>query len=263
MMTFLEKKISEDVSAVYIENPNYLGTIETKVADISRLAKSVGAEFVVGADPTSLGVLEAPGNYGATIVCGDLQPLGLHMKWGGALSGYIASIDEEKYVAEYPDLLFGITTTQEEGEYGFGHVAFDRTSYAEREEGKEFIGTTTALYGIVAGVYLALMGPEGMKELGEGIMQRIKYAQSLLSDIEGIEIASETACFKEFVVKYTDTDMSVKEINEALKEEGIFGGRDLSEEFEEMGNAALFSITEVHQKEDIQELALALEKVLN
>jgi glycine dehydrogenase subunit 1 len=255
----LRRKISSNTSAVYFENPSFLGVIETQVEEISKIAKENGALVIVGVDPSSLGVLEAPAKYGADIVCGELQPFGMHMQWGGGLSGFIATRDEKEFVAEYPSLLFGITTTTKEGEYGFGEVFYERTSYASREKGKDFIGTCTALYGIVAGVYLALMGPQGMQELGEGIMQRVQYAISKLSKIKGVKLAFDGYHFKEFVLNFDKTGKTVAEINAGLKALNIFGGKDLSKDFPELGQSALYCITEVHTQEDIDKLVEALE----
>lgn len=257
----LKKKISSNTSAVYFENPTYLGVIEVQGEEISEIAHQCGAEVIVGVDPSSLGVLEAPAVYGADIVCGELQPFGMHMQWGGGLSGFIASRDEKKYVAEYPSLLFGLTPTSKEGEYGFGEVFYERTSYASREKGKDFIGTCTALYGITAGVYLALMGPQGMKELGTGIMQRVQYAMSRISEIEGVKLVFDGFNFKEFVVNFDGTGKSVHEINQGLKSKKIFGGKDLSAEFPELGQSALYCITEVHNQEDIDKLVAGLSEV--
>jgi len=254
----LKSKISSNTSAVYFENPSYLGVIEVQGEEISEIAHQNGAEVIVGVDPSSLGVLEAPAVYGADIVCGELQPFGMHMQWGGGLSGFIASRDEKKYVAEYPSLLFGLTPTSKKGEYGFGEVFYERTSYASREKGKDFIGTCTALYGITAGVYLALMGPQGMKELGTGIMQRVQYATSRISEIEGVKMAFNGFNFKEFVVNFDGTGKSVREINQVLKSKKIFGGKDLSTEFPELGQSALYCITEVHNQEDIDKLVAGL-----
>lgn len=260
----LESKISDGTAAVYFENPSYLGFIETQGEEISKIAHREGAEVIVGVDPSSLGVLAPPSEYGADIVVGDYQPLGIHMQWGGGLSGFIATRDEKKYIAEFPSLLFGLTTTTVDGEYGFGEVFYERTSYASREKGKDFIGTTTALYGIAAGVYMALMGPQGMRDLGEGIMQRVQYAIGLLSTIKGVKTpVINSHSFKEFVVNFDGTGKTVAEINRALLEKNIFGGKDISKEFPEYGNSALYCITEIHTKEDIKKLALALEEVLN
>jgi glycine dehydrogenase subunit 1 len=256
-LTDLRLKISERTAAVYFENPSYLGFIETQLEEIVKIAHEKGCLVIVGTDPVSLGVLEAPGVFGADYAVGDLQPLGLHMSWGGGLGGFIATKDEEKFVSEYPSLLFGITPTIKEGEYGFGQVAFERTSYGSREKGKDFIGTCAALHGIVAGVYLALMGPQGMKELGEGIMQRVAYAKNELAKIDGIKVLQGYS-FKEFVVNFDGIGKSVDEINSTLLKKKIFGGLDLSKDFPQLGNSALYAITEVHTKEDIDSLIEAI-----
>jgi Glycine cleavage system protein P (pyridoxal-binding), N-terminal domain len=259
----LKAKISSETAAVYFENPSYLGFIETQGEEISAVSHKFGAEVIVGADPSSLGILAAPADYGADFVVGEYQPLGLHMQWGGGLAGFVCTRDDKRYVAEYPGLLYGITTSIKEDEYCFGEVFFERTSYASREKGKDFIGTTTALFGIIAGVYLAIMGPQGMKELGEGIMQRVSYATGLLSKIEGISFPlGQSTSFKEFIVNYDGTGKSVAEINKALLEYKIFGGKDISREFPEYGNSALYCITEVHTREDIKKLVLALEQII-
>ncbi|MCF6465576.1 aminomethyl-transferring glycine dehydrogenase subunit GcvPA [Clostridium sp. Cult2] len=259
----LKNKISDNTAAVYFENPSYLGFIETQVEEISRITHEKDAISIVGVDPSSLGVLAPPSHYGADIACGELQPLGIHMNAGGGLAGFIASRDEEKHVAEYPTQLWGITETTKEGEYGFGDVSFERTSYASRENAKDFLGTQTALWGITAGVYLALMGPWGMQELGEGIMQRVSYAQRILSEIPGVKVPIFSSInFKEFIINFDDTGKKVSEINKSLLDYGIFGGKDLSKEFPELGNSALYCITEIHTKSDIDRLADTLKKVL-
>ena len=255
----LAAEISSETAAVYFENPSYLGFIEAHGDEISEMAHDHGAICVVGVDPISLGVLTPPVDYGADIVCGDIQPLGMHMQFGGGNAGFIATRDEEKYVMEYPSRLFGIAPTSVEGEYGFGDVAYERTSFALREEGKEFIGTATALWGITAGVYLALMGPQGMREIGEGIMQRSSYAMSRIAKIDGVRSpAFRSTHFKEFAVSFDGTGRTVAEINKALLGHRIFGGKDLTGEFPELGDSALYCVTEVHTKEDIDRLADAL-----
>lgn len=259
----LNNRISSETAAVYFQNPSYLGFIESQGEEISTIAHKHGAICIVGVDPISLGVLAPPIDYGADIVCGDLQPLGMHMQFGGGQAGFIATRDEEEYVAEYPSRLFGIAPTSVDGEYGFGDVAYERTSFAKREEGKEFIGTCTALWGITAGVYLALMGPQGMQEIGEEIMLRSRYAMSQISKIDGVRSPIfRSTHFKEFVVNFDDTGKTVAEINNALLERKIFGGKDLTKEFPELGESSLYCVTEVHTKEDIDGLAVALKEVV-
>lgn len=260
----LKAKLTADTAAFYFENPTYLGNIEVEVKKIVDLVHKNDSFVIVGVDPMSLGVLEGPGNYGADYAAGDFQSLGLHMGFGGSLGGWVATRDEEEMVAEYPSLLYGLTETVKEGEYGFGEVAFDRTSYGSREKGKDFVGTAAALHGVTAGVYMALMGPQGFVELGEGIMQRVEYAKQKLSEINKVSIAMPKGLsFKEFIVDFSATGKTVEAINKALLSYNIFGGKDLSKEFPLFGQSALYCITEIATKEDIDKLADALTAICN
>jgi glycine dehydrogenase subunit 1 len=259
--TALEGALGDDVACVYIETPGYLGTIETGAAAIGRAAHAAGALFAVGVDPTSLGVLEAPPRYGADVVCGELQPLGVHMGFGGGLAGFVATPDDEHWVAEYPTFLVGMTPTSVEGEYGFGEVVWERMSYVTRGEAKEYAGTTQNLWAIAAAVYLSLLGPQGMADLGRGCLQRARYAASRLAAIPGVEApALAGPHFKELTVRFAGT--TVAAVNAALVERGIFGGKDLSAEFPALGQAALYSFTEVHTQADIDRLADTVKEVL-
>ncbi len=258
----LKEKISSRTAAVYIENPSYLGFIESQGMEISEIANASGAESIVGIDPISLGVLAPPSDYGADIVVGTTQPLGIHMNCGGGCTGFIATRDEERYVVEYPTLLVSITDTMEEGEYGFGFSCEHQTSYGSREKGKDWTGCTVYLWTIVNAVYMTLMGPYGFKELGELIIQRSHYAIKLLSEIKGIKILFSPNNFKEFVVNFDETGKSVKDVNKALLQHNIFGGKDISSDFPELGKSALYCVTEVHCKVDIERLANTLKEVI-
>ncbi len=260
----LKSKISPRTAGVYFENPSYMGFLESQGNALSDIAHKNGALSIVGVDPISLGVIVPPSYYGADIVCGDIQGLGVHMNYGGGLAGFIATHDEEKFVMEYPSRLFGITKTAVEGEYGFGDVAYDRTSFGLREKGKEFIGTCSALWGITAGVYLSLMGPKGMQKLGKAIMQKSQYAMKKISEIKGVKAPLFNAPhFKEFIVDFNDTKVPVKEINKSLLKHAIFGGKDLSDDFPELGSCALYCVTEIHTKKEIDRLVQVLSDVLN
>lgn len=245
-----------DVAAVYAEAPSASGIIDPALTSLAGLAHDAGALYVVGCNPISLGVVAPPSAYGADIVCGDIQPLGLHMAYGGLNGGFIATRDEEKFVAEYPSRLFGLAPTRVEGEYGFGDVAYERTSFAVREEGREWVGTAAALNGITAGVYLALMGPQGMREIGETIMANTRYALRQLAEVPGIEAPyADAPHFADFTLAFTGA-RTAAEVNEALLAHDIFGGRVLSE------NKALYCVTEVHTKDDIDRLAGILEEIV-
>jgi glycine dehydrogenase subunit 1 len=260
----LRAAISDRTAAVYLENPSYLGFIETHGAEVAAIAHEAGALSVVAVDPSSLGVLAPPARYGADIVCGDIQPLGIHMQYGGGHGGFIASRDEERFVMEYPSRLFGIAPTRVPGEYGFGDVAYERTSFAVREEGKEWVGTAAALWGITAGVYLASMGPQGMVDLGEAIVARARYAMMGLDEIPGVRApAIGVAHFGEFVVEFEGTGKTVAEVNAALLAWGILGGKDLSAEFPALRQSALYCVSELHTQADLDRLVAAVAEIVS
>jgi glycine dehydrogenase subunit 1 len=258
----LKAKISGNTAAVFFENPSYLGFIEANAAEIADIAHQNGALCIVYADPISLGVINPPAEYGGDIACGDIQPLGMHMWYGGGHGGYIATKDDPKFVLEFPSRLFGISSTVAEAEYGFGDVAYERTSFALREEGKEWVGTASALWGITAGVYLALMGPQGMVEIGNSVLQRTAYAMQKLKQLQGVKIRFDGIHFREFVVDFNGTGQTVESLHKKLLERGIFGGKDLSSEFPVLGQCALYAVTETHSQADIDLLAVSLQEVL-
>ncbi len=253
--------VSSRTAAVYIENPNVLGVIETQGAEIAQAAHDAGAQVIVGVDPISLGILAPPAAYGADIVVGTTQPLGVHMSCGGGAGGFIASRDAERYAREYPTLLVGITGTTEPGEAGFGLSLVHQSSYGSREHGKDWTGNSVYLWAIANAAYMALLGPQGFRELGETVLQRAHYAARRLAAIDGVAIVFPGGFFKEFVVRYGG-GRKVREVNAALRDRGIFGGHDLSGAFPDLGQSALFCVTEIHSQADIDRLASTLSEVL-
>ncbi|HOB11631.1 MAG TPA: aminomethyl-transferring glycine dehydrogenase subunit GcvPA [Syntrophomonadaceae bacterium] len=259
----LHKKISADTAAVYFENPTFFGCFETQGKEIADLAHKAGALVVVGVDPSSLGIVNPPADYGADIVCGDAQPLGNAMNYGGGACGFIATQDDERLVAEYPTLLVSIAKGENEDLWAFGECTHERTSYVKRGDSPDFIGTSQWLNAITSGVYLSLMGPAGMKELGEGILRRTAYTIKQLSSLEGVRTpVFNGPHFKEFIVNFDATGKTVAEINKKLLSYGIFGGKDLSRDYPEFGQSAQYCVTEVHSLDDINRLVSALKEVL-
>jgi glycine dehydrogenase subunit 1 len=247
---------------VYFESPGYLGGIEGEGAEIARIARAHGAETIVGADPISLGVLRPPADYGADITVGPTQPLGVHMNCGGGVGGYIASRDEEKYVRQYNGFLVSITGTARPGEHGFSLSCSHQTSYGMREQGRDWTGNSVYLWAIANAVYMSLLGPQGFREVGELILQQAHYGARTLAKIKGVRVLFPKGFFKEFVVNFDGTGKKVARINKALLKRGIFGGKDISGEFPEFGQSALYCVTEVHTKDDIDRLAAALKEVV-
>jgi glycine dehydrogenase subunit 1 len=259
----LEKNVSDSTAAVYIENPAYLGFIETQVDEIARAAHSHGALFIVGVDPTSLGILKPPGDYGADVVIGEAQPLGNAMNFGGPLLGVFACRDDMSLIRQMPGRIIGLTTTLDGSRHGFCMALQTREQHIRREKATSNVCTNEALCAVASAVYMALLGPEGLRELGETILGKANYAMRLLSRINGIKApVFKSAHFKEFTVNFDEAELSVKEVHKRLLKKGIHGGKDLSEEFPELGQTALYCVTEIHSKTEIDRLAETLDGII-
>ena len=259
----LKAKLTSRTAAVYLENPSSQGVIETAGEEIARLAHAAGAEFIVGADPISLGILRPPSSYGADLAVGPTQPLGVHMNCGGGSGGYIASRDEEKYVRQYNGFLVSITGTAKPGEFGFALASSHQTSYGMREEGRDWTGNSVYLWAIANAVYLSLLGPQGLREAGERIIANTHYALRTLNAIAGVSVPVRAGVFKEFRVNFDRTGKTVAAINRKLARAQIFGGKDLSQAFPQLGQSALYCVTEVHSRDDIDRLAAALKQAVS
>jgi glycine dehydrogenase subunit 1 len=257
----LERRLSERTAAVLFDNPSFLGSIEQDAAEIAALARSRGAETIVGIDPLSLGILAPPGDYGADIVVGSTQPLGVHMSCGGGAGGFIATRDDPSYAHEYPTLLLSISETVA-GEHGFGIALFEQTSYGSREEGNDWTGNSVYLWAVANAVYMSLMGPEGFAELGRLIIARSHYAARRLNEIDGVRVVFPEGFFKEFVVDFGGSGKTVGQVNRGLRDRGIFGGHDLSADFPALGQSALYCVTEMHSQADLDRLASAVAEVV-
>jgi glycine dehydrogenase subunit 1 len=245
-------RLGDDVAAVWVETPSFTGAVETRIRELAGAAHAVGAVLVVGTDPIGYGVLTPPSLQGADIVTGDIQSLGLHQWYGGAHGGFIAVHDDPRFVMEMPSRLFGLATTDVPGEYGFGDVAYERTSFALREEGKEWVGTAAALWGIAVGVYLALMGPQGMAELGELLLARTRYAQQALAAIPGVALGDGALHVREFTVTFAST--TAADVVAALRAEGIEPGVPVG------AHTLLVCVTDVTSQADIDRLASAISR---
>ncbi|MFF2272382.1 aminomethyl-transferring glycine dehydrogenase subunit GcvPA [Agromyces sp. NPDC058136] len=251
-VTGLASRLGDDVAAVWVETPSVTGAVEASLRAIADAAHAVGAVLVVGTDPIGYGVLTPPAEQGADIVCGDIQSLGLHQWFGGAHGGFIAVADDPRFIMEMPSRLFGLATTDVPGEVGFGDVAYERTSFALREEGKEWVGTAAALWGIAAGVYLALMGPQGMRELGELLLARTRYAQQRLAAIPGVALGDDALHLREFTIDVSGAGLTAAGVVAALRLEGIEPGVPLGV------HTLAVCVTELTGQADIDRLAAAL-----
>lgn len=254
----LKKKLDDQCACVLLDNPSSLGVVEADPQRIADLAHEKGALFVVYADPSSLGVMEAPARYGADIVCGDIQCLGMHMGYGSGQAGYIAARDEEAYIMNFPNHFYALYEN-EKGEKGFYRTLNQRTSYGSREEAVEYLGTNAGLWAITAAVYLSVMGPQGMEDLGRNILLKTNYFKKRIQEVPGCRLLFPQAIhFKEIAVDFSQTGESVATIHARLFEKGILGGSLL----EGLPHCALYAVTELTTKEDIDELVSSLKAIL-
>jgi glycine dehydrogenase subunit 1 len=259
----LKKKVSDKTAAVYIEIPSYLGFIEEHADEICREAHAHGALFIVGVDPTLLGILKPPSDYGADIVIGEAQPLGNSMNFGGPLLGIFACRDDLNVIRQMPGRIIGLTTTQDGTRQGFCMTLQTREQHIRREKATSNICSNEALCAVASAVYMALLGPEGFRELSEAIMYKANYAIKLLSEIRGIKTpVFKSAHFKEFTVNFNEAGLNVKEANKKLLQHHIHGGKNISKEFPELGETALYCVTEIHSKDEIELLAEVLREIV-
>ena len=260
----LHQKIDSETAAVYIENPSYLGVIENQVEEVAAIAHGVGAVYAVGVDTSSLGILRPPGDYGADVVVGEAQPLGLHMNCGGNFLGIFGCRDDPSYLDQLPGYVGAVAPTIDGKGRGYLDTLWDRRHFfSQRENATSLIGSSSNLCAIGAAVYIALMGPQGMAELGETIVAKANYVIRRLSRIEGIRVpVLNGAHFKEFVVNLDGLNLTVSAVNKILyRKHGIVGGKDLSGEHPQFGQSALFCVTEAHSLTDIERLIAAMNDI--
>jgi glycine dehydrogenase subunit 1 len=259
----LKSKISNKTAAVYVENPSYLGFVEPEVDEIAKVAHSHDSLFIVGVDPTSLGVLRPPGEYEADVVVGEAQPLGNGMSFGGPMLGIMACRDDASLIRQMPGRIIGLTTTQDGNRQAFCMTLQTREQHIRREKATSNICTNGALCAVASAVYMALLGPEGFRQLGETIMYNANYAMRLLSEVHGVKApVFRSAHFKEFTVNFDGTGLTTEEVNRRLLRRYVHGGKDVSKELPELGQTALYCVTETHSKQEIEQLRDALEEVL-
>ena len=259
----IKEKVSSKTAAIYIENPSYLGFIIHHLKDLSEIAHECGSLFIVGVDPISLGILKPPGKYGADIVIGEGQPLGNYMNYGGPLLGLFACRNNPRLIRQLPGRIVGMTTTHDGAERGYCMVLQTREQHIRREKATSNICTNHALCAVRAAIYMALLGREGFRKLGEYLLAITQYAKKRLSMIEGLEIPFLDNChFKDFTVNFDGVKKRGVKINDQLLKHRIMGGKVLGKDFLELGNTFLYSITEMHTRTDVDALVTSLKNIM-
>jgi glycine dehydrogenase subunit 1 len=259
----LREQLGEDIAGVYIENPGYLGFLETQADEIGKVAHKAGALFVVGVNPISLGLLKPPGDYGVDIVVGEGQPLGNPVSFGGPSLGIFACRDDRRLVRQVPGRLIGMTKAADEKTRGFVMGLQTREQHIRRERATSSICTNQSLCAVAAAIYLSSLGPRGLRELAEICASNASYAMRKLNAIDGLETPIfDAPHFNEFAIGLNKAKTSAVKLNAKLLERGIQGGKPLANEFPELGEASLWCTTELHSREDIDRLAEATAEIL-
>lgn len=254
----LSEKISSNTAGVYIENPSYLGFFETQVKEIASMARDSGAKFVVGVDPTSLGVAEAPGNYGADVVIGEGQPLGSPVSFGGPLLGIFAMRYDPVSIRKMPGRVIGATKSRS-GRRAFCMTLMTREQAVRREKATSNICSNEALLAVAAAAYLSLVGASGLKRIGQLCVSNSKYAMKKIGGAGYESPIFKSSHFKEFTIRAKNKDIT--KITETLARNGIEAGIPIKKHFPELGETMLTCTTEMHTRDDIDKLAEALKHV--
>ncbi len=260
----LKSKIDEQVAGVYVENPSYLGFIETQVDEISKIVHDCDALLVAGVDVLSLGLIRPPGDYDADIVVAEGQHLGSPMTFGGPLLGIFGCRNDRKLVYQMPGRLVGMTRTEDEPyEDGYVLTLSPREQHIRREKATSNICSNQALAAVTAAIYMSLLGPTGLKQVGETIAYNANYTAIMLDKISGVQApAIGDSIWKEFVVQF-ENGVTANDVHNGLLERGLHGGRILTDEFPALGESMLFCVTEVHTKETIDELIQAVDDIVS
>jgi glycine dehydrogenase subunit 1 len=246
------KSLTDDTACVLIQHPNFFGCIEDMDA-LVKAAHERGVLVAVSVDPISLGLLKRPGDYGADIVVAEGQSLGTPMLYGGPYLGIIAC--REKFVRRMPGRIAG-QTVDRRGKRCFVLTLQTREQHIRREKATSNICTNQGLFALRASVYLAAMGPQGMREVATACLRKSHYALDKLTSGDRLTKKFDRPTFKEFVVR--DSTRNVPElISEALNH-GYFAGVPLGKWYPELDDCMLVCVTEKRTKNEIDGLANVL-----
>ena len=240
--------LDNETACLVLQYPNYFGSIEDMQSLID-LAHSNGGLAVVSTDPTAMGMFQTPGHYGADIVTGDGQPLGIPSSYGGPYVGLFAT--KQEYIRQMPSRLSG-RTVDKNGKTGYVLTLQTREQHIRRERATSNICTNEALYALASTIYLAAMGKQGLRQVAELCYHKSHYAATKIAELPGYSLPIDSPFFQEFVIQ---CPVAPTDINKKLMEENILGGLDVSEQIQ---NGMLLCVTEMSSQDDITALVAAL-----
>jgi glycine dehydrogenase subunit 1 len=254
----LEKYKGEDITALVIQQPNFFGVLED-VDALTDWAHANGSMVIASVNPTSLGILKPPGEWGtkgADIACGDCQPLGVPLSSGGPYAGFLTTKMDN--VRQMPGRIVG-RTVDANGKQGFALTLQAREQHIRRGKATSNICTNQGLLVTAATIYLSLIGPEGLARVANECHARTNELVSALTKVKGVKLAFDRPRFHEAVLQL---DRPVAPVIAELARRGIIGGFDLSNDYPELGNALLVCATETRTAADIKAYADALADTL-
>ncbi len=250
----LEKFLDDTVAAVVVATPNFLGLLEDGEG-LAAQAHAKGALLVAVADPVSLGVLEAPGAWGADIAVGEGQGLGNALNYGGPYLGLFAC--KKAHMRHIPGRIVGMTTDAD-GKRGFVLTLQAREQHIRRERAASNICSNEALCALAATIHLALLGPEGLKEVAELCADKAHRLAEQLCAVPGFRLRFEGPFFNEFVL---ECPVAAERVIKGLMKEGLLAGVPLGRWDRALKNSLLVCATEQRTDDELDRYAAALKKV--
>ena len=244
------EEMHNDHACILVQNPNYLGCAEN-LSEIPEIAKNIGAKIIMSVDPVSLALLKSPSAYGADIVVGDIQPLGIPVSFGGPYGGFISCRTE--YLRQLPGRIAGMTKDRD-GKTAFTLTLQAREQHIRRAKATSNICTNQALMALAATTYLSVMGPEGLKEVALISAQRAHYLAEKINEIPGLRVLFNNFLYEFVLESKISTDKLLKE----LEESNILAGIKLDKKFKQYKNCILVCVTEMNS---INELEILVEKL--
>ena len=238
-------------ACLIVQQPNFFGYMED-MERLAELAHSAGALLIVSADPVSLGMFKSPGDYGADIVVGEGQALGVPPTFGGPYVGLFAC--KRDYIRQMPGRIVG-KTVDTRGRDAYVLTLQTREQHIRRERATSNICTAVALIALMSTVYMASFGKHGLRHIAELCYHKSHYAANLISGIPGYSLPMRGTFFQEFVIT---CPASPAEINQKLLDHNIIGGLDISDQVD---NGMLVCVTEMNSRAEIESLASALAEV--
>ena len=229
-----------EYGCLLVQSPNYIGEIE----DVEKLAEEIhnrNGLIIQHTYPISLGMLKPPGQLNVDISTAEGQPLGVPVSFGGPFIGILTC--KKEFIRQLPGRIIG-QTVDKNNKISYALTLQTREQHIRRESATSNICTSTQLIGLMVAVYLATMGPEGIKSIAETCYHRAHYFAEKLNNIEGLRLISDNF-FNEFVI---ESEIDLSKINKILQENNIEGGIDISDN---KSNKILFAVTELNSPEII------------